>query len=165
MLSVLMCSCRTTLTSISVWAFEKVSQLSMQKVHGMLDAHYSAYMPFSLLQLAPLKFGVIGLQYRQVDCDYKPAKPLPRISEPTPGIPPPPGSVNPFDTPLDPNAPIITYSQVSQAVIADCRQCEDWTKFYQPRISSHQVCWEFCHHSYLSTYCSNSTSRSFWLKI
>eukprot|EP01026_Neomeris_dumetosa_P037615 TRINITY_DN30494_c0_g1_i11.p2 TRINITY_DN30494_c0_g1~~TRINITY_DN30494_c0_g1_i11.p2 ORF type:complete len:261 (+),score=32.57 TRINITY_DN30494_c0_g1_i11:162-944(+) len=47
---------------LSIWAFEK---------------------------LADPKWGVIGLQYRRVSCDYQPDKPAPALAQPFVGIPPP----------------------------------------------------------------------------
>lgn len=48
------------------------------------------------LQLADTKMGVIGLRARPVPCDYKPEKVAPSLSNPTPGIPPPPGQTDPY---------------------------------------------------------------------
>lgn len=47
------------------------------------------------LQLADTKWGVIGLQWRAVPCDYKPANPAPALAHPTPGQQPPKGTQRP----------------------------------------------------------------------
>lgn len=47
---------------LSVWTFEKLSER---------------------------RWGVIGLQYREVPCDYKPENEAPPAKDPTPGVPPP----------------------------------------------------------------------------
>lgn len=47
---------------LSVWAFEKLSER---------------------------RWGVIGLQYREVPCEYKPANEAPPAKDPTPGVAPP----------------------------------------------------------------------------
>lgn len=54
---------------LSIWAFEK---------------------------LADMKWGVIGLKYRPVSCDYVPAKEASAPGSPFPGVPPPPGVSKPW---------------------------------------------------------------------
>lgn len=53
---------------LSVWTFEKLSER---------------------------RWGVIGLQYREVPCDYKPANEAPPAKDPTPGVPPPSHATRP----------------------------------------------------------------------
>lgn len=47
------------------------------------------------MQLADTKWGVIGLKWRAVPCDYKPANPAPTLAHPTPGQQPPKGTQHP----------------------------------------------------------------------
>ena len=42
-----------------------------------------------------MKWGVIGLKYRPVPCDYAPSNPAPAPANPFQGVPPPPGAQRP----------------------------------------------------------------------
>lgn len=46
-------------------------------------------------KLADMKWGVIGLKYRPVPCDYVPANAAPAPANPFAGVPPPPGAQRP----------------------------------------------------------------------
>ncbi|KAL3137553.1 hypothetical protein ABBQ38_004834 [Trebouxia sp. C0009 RCD-2024] len=50
---------------------------------------------YYIFELADTKWGVIGLQWRAVPCDYMPANPAPAPAHPTPGHKPPKGTERP----------------------------------------------------------------------